>query len=164
MLLWTSVTLWFLWSGWRRAMLFMCCVRCSWASSLVKTGFSRSWMLLFSSVYFGINLYHIVVSMLLFFSMVSSKHVGFCSWLHCFSLSCWYCFHATMKVIYCKYKNDLFFSAFSFRFLNIFRYFQHQYWIKIVQFCVTKVTRELLWSNLCNWYIRSQILAILCHF
>lgn len=35
---------------------------------LVKTGFSRSWMLLFSSVYFGINLYHIVVSMLFFFN------------------------------------------------------------------------------------------------
>lgn len=71
MLLWTSVTLWFLWSGWRRAMLLTCCVRCSRASSqrarLVKTGFSRRWMLLFSSVYFGINLYHIVVSMLLFF-------------------------------------------------------------------------------------------------
>lgn len=28
----------------------------------------------------------------------------FCSWVHCFLLSCWYCFHATMKVIYCKYQ------------------------------------------------------------
>lgn len=45
---------------------------------------SRSWMFLFSSVYFGMNLLNIVVSML-FFLMVSSRHVGFCSWLHCFS-------------------------------------------------------------------------------
>lgn len=59
MLLGKLATLWFIWSGWRRVTLPLCCVWCSQASSrdvgLAKLA-SPSWMFIFSSVYFGMNL------------------------------------------------------------------------------------------------------------
>ena len=61
----------------------------------------------FSSVYFGTKLYNVVfICIIMFFLMLSSIRVVTLLLSALFLLSCWYCFHATMKVINCKYQKQ----------------------------------------------------------
>lgn len=127
-------------------MLLTCCVRCSRASGrragLVQTGFSHSWMLLFSSVYFGIDLYHIVVSMLLFFFFFN----GFFQTRWVLLLVAPF-FAELLILLPCnnesyllQIQKPLVFLCFFLSFSEYFQILPTSIWDQI---CVTKVTREL---------------------